>query len=629
MFSFVLKFLVGVLLAGSGLCQPSTFESSPRVLNYPVNVDGERDIFSVRETDHIATAVGHFCAKHQGLGVDDCFSIYRKMVEEVFALPMSKAKSVASPPTGIDAFISSPLTTRYYPVNQRLYFEFQVISNFTSPHHFCLIFGTFEANKEGSWCGTLPATEPIYTQPNQLPVGRHLVHLARGGKLEHSLFFEVTEPSISIELVQVFHPDKMNMVVKGRFKVTLSGGFLPGVDGPLCFEIDRDIECFHTNQTVHDYATSARPDIFNRTTGLPSLANLGSDITISLFKDIAMVDGDRQISLGKDIRRHCVVAIAKSFFYDAKAVAISNELCFLTEHPQLILGQKVEYMEKGGGMIHLNVGSGIDATAGESPLLWLRNLGQHEWGIYSQNGEDGVLLSLLRHLKIGHFIEQESRFQTGNRQYVEFGTEDGSECNTRILRERFGWSGLLMDGGNENTEIGLYKEFITADNINTLFGKYSVPIPEFDLLVIDLDFNDFYVWENIDHRKYRPRIVIIEYNGNIPVTEARTVKRADSYVWTDGTSYTGASLAALAKLARRLGYTLVYAESHGVNAFFVRDDVLQNCLSTLGTVEKNELDEMLKIENLFRRANYFGRGWWYRDMDPNTMLRDGKEWIWV
>ena len=48
--------------------------------------------------------------------------------------------------------------------------------------------------------------------------------------------------------------------------------------------------------------------------------------------------------------------------------------------------------------------------------------------IYSENGEDGILEAIFR--KIG----------TSNRFGVEFGVEDGSECNTRYLRERQGWA---------------------------------------------------------------------------------------------------------------------------------------------------------------------------------------------
>lgn len=80
-------------------------------------------------------------------------------------------------------------------------------------------------------------------------------------------------------------------------------------------------------------------------------------------------------------------------------------------------------------------------------------LSRSERLVYSQFGEDGVTLALFAAL--GH----------GSRYYVEFGVEDGMECNTRVLRERHGWKGLLMDGGEPNKAINLHSEFVTAENI--------------------------------------------------------------------------------------------------------------------------------------------------------------------
>lgn len=83
-----------------------------------------------------------------------------------------------------------------------------------------------------------------------------------------------------------------------------------------------------------------------------------------------------------------------------------------------------------------------------------------EHKIYSQNGEDGIISSLLHCVGYGH------------KYFVEFGVEDGAECNTRYLREYAGFTGLMMDGGYENKSIGLHKELVTQENINELFEKY-------------------------------------------------------------------------------------------------------------------------------------------------------------
>lgn len=212
------------------------------------------------------------------------------------------------------------------------------------------------------------------------------------------------------------------------------------------------------------------------------------------------------------------------------------------------------------------------------------DLKHYEKKIFSQNGEDGVTEKIF------------SLIGTTNRYYVEFGVEDGKECNTRFLRERFGWQGLLMDGGYADERINLKKEFITAENINQLFEKYNVP-EEFDLLSIDIDFNDFYVWKALQ-KKYRPRVVIIEYNATHLPTEDKVCIYNSQARW-DKTNYSGASLLALYKLAKLKGYSLVYAEKIGVNLFFIRDDVVAQMSESF-----DGINQPLKI---YKKPKY-GRG---------------------
>lgn len=177
---------------------------------------------------------------------------------------------------------------------------------------------------------------------------------------------------------------------------------------------------------------------------------------------------------------------------------------------------------------------------------------------YSQNGEDGIINAIF------------GMIGTTNNYFVEFGAEDGMQCNTRYLSKYKGWKGLLMDGADRpGTDVK--QEFITAENINQLFAKYNVP-NEFDLLSIDIDGNDYWVWKAIDSR-YTPRVVIMEYNACIPYAPPVTIPYDASFSW-DKTTYYGASLSAMESLGKSRGYALVATDRNGVNAFFVRNDLV-------------------------------------------------------
>lgn len=212
----------------------------------------------------------------------------------------------------------------------------------------------------------------------------------------------------------------------------------------------------------------------------------------------------------------------------------------------------------------------------------LRNLQQYEEKIYSQNGEDGVLVALL------DLIGLKTRF------YVEFGVETGIECNSRILREHLGFQGLMMDGDNEDMTVNLRKEFITESNIVSLFEKYSVP-HSFDVLSLDVDMFDYWILARIlgPMGGYRPRIILVETNPTLCLNKAITMRdfsrvnsvpltvihpnMTDQKTW-DLSRYAGANPAAFHQLGRVFGYEMVYCERCGVNCFLVlRTELPDEC----------------------------------------------------
>jgi len=197
-------------------------------------------------------------------------------------------------------------------------------------------------------------------------------------------------------------------------------------------------------------------------------------------------------------------------------------------------------------------------AAGCGPDL-VETLKRYEAKHYSQNGEDGVLECLFR------------LFGVTNKFYVEFGAGSGEECNTRWLREH-GWSGVLMDCDHEDPSLPLYKEFVTAENVTQLLAKYGVPLA-FDLLSIDIDGNDYWVWKAIG-AVYRPRVAVVEFNCAVPAVPldvSATMPYDPMFRWT-GQPNAGQSLLALKRLGERMGYALVYADPP--NAFLVLRSML-------------------------------------------------------
>jgi FkbM family methyltransferase len=215
--------------------------------------------------------------------------------------------------------------------------------------------------------------------------------------------------------------------------------------------------------------------------------------------------------------------------------------------------------------------------------------------VYSRNGEDGIIESIFKLIP------------TTNKYYVEFGVESGVECNSRYLREVHGWSGLAMDGGYANEHVK--QEFITRENIVELFRKYKVP-REFDLLSIDIDGNDYYVWEEICGQ-YSPRVVVIEYNSKFPPPDDRVIKYNPTHTWRKLSTYFGASMQAYYRLGSKLGYTLLLSDVAGINLFFVRNDIFETI--------KDKFPNAGSPRKLFSMPSF------HKKWDMN--LKNDEEWV--
>lgn len=206
------------------------------------------------------------------------------------------------------------------------------------------------------------------------------------------------------------------------------------------------------------------------------------------------------------------------------------------------------------------------------------NIQDAEFKVFSQFGEDGIIQYLMNKVSIQNDI------------FIELGVGDYRESNTRFLLMNNNWQGKIVNSGTDhikflNSELGKnisYRHiidpvstFITKENITDLINNFDLP-KDFGLLSIDLDGNDYWIWDAIT--TISPRIVIVEYNSLFGADLAVTVpykKDFDRLKEHYSGQYFGASLGALCQLSKQKGYQFVGSNTAGVNAFFVRNDVAE------------------------------------------------------
>jgi len=200
-----------------------------------------------------------------------------------------------------------------------------------------------------------------------------------------------------------------------------------------------------------------------------------------------------------------------------------------------------------------------------------------EFSVFSQWGEDGILSWIF------------SKIPSAPKIFIEFGVQNYQESNTRYLLQTKNWRGLVIDSSLKNVQeiknsqffwrhdLTAECVFIDKDNVNDIFHRQLHGESEIGLLSIDIDGNDYWIWDAIDSIK--PYVVVCEYNAvfgdihPISVPYKREFNRTDEHF---SNLYFGCSIAALKKLAIKKGYSFLGTCSNGVNAFFVRNDLYAN-----------------------------------------------------
>jgi hypothetical protein len=198
--------------------------------------------------------------------------------------------------------------------------------------------------------------------------------------------------------------------------------------------------------------------------------------------------------------------------------------------------------------------------------------------VASQGGEDGIIK------RINELLRPENKF------CVEFGAWDGkhlSNCYNLIAHEN--WSAIMIEAhpekfkelvrtyaGNKNvTPVNRLVSFEGPNSLDNILVEFGAP-RDFGVLSIDIDGNDYYVFESL--AKFRPELVIVEFNPTIP----------NDVLFVQEKSFSinhGCSLLALVVLGKQKGYELAVCTQW--NAFFVK----QEKLATLG-VENNFISHL-------------------------------------
>jgi len=214
-----------------------------------------------------------------------------------------------------------------------------------------------------------------------------------------------------------------------------------------------------------------------------------------------------------------------------------------------------------------------------------RRLLAHGTQYFSQNFEDGMIAEIFR------------RIGTTNRIFLEIGVGNGSENNTSSLLSA-GWSGFWIEGDAEcvrSIEAQLLKmpktsgrlkvrqAFVSPDNIAYLLSEMGVP-KEIDLFSLDIDLNTYHIWDALE--SFRPRIVVVEYNAAFPPGLEWIHPYSGQGEW-DYSQEFGASLKAYELLGRKYGYSLVGCDITGINAFFVRNELMEDHFEGPHTAENH------------------------------------------
>ncbi|MBE0654342.1 MAG: hypothetical protein IH594_11125, partial [Bacteroidales bacterium] len=199
--------------------------------------------------------------------------------------------------------------------------------------------------------------------------------------------------------------------------------------------------------------------------------------------------------------------------------------------------------------------------------------------VFSQFEEDGKLLFLFS--VIGMDVNT----------FVEIGSDDGVNSNSANLYFNFGWHGLFIDANSASIKRGkrFFSKYphpwfyppefvcsrVSRENINEIITTAGIS-GEIGLLSIDIDGNDYWIWDAI--HCIDPRVVIIETHNEFGLRNIVVPYDPDYFFPGKHPLYHGASPVAMNKLANRKGYRLAGANQYGFNFIFIKNGLADDLI---------------------------------------------------
>ena len=201
-----------------------------------------------------------------------------------------------------------------------------------------------------------------------------------------------------------------------------------------------------------------------------------------------------------------------------------------------------------------------------------KNLIPYGFKVFSQIDEDGIINEIFKRIGIT------------NKKFLEFGVNASKNNTTFLLLNN--WTGVWLEISTlkiiriknkykiplKNNSLRIYKKKITAENINKVIKPLQLK-RVIDLLSIDIDGNELYLLNKLS--QIRPRVIVVEYNSKFPPPFKKSIKYSPNFIWKYD-DYLGSSLQLLVDNLKKKNYALVGCNISGVNAFFVKKELLKN-----------------------------------------------------